>query len=256
MPPPAVDARLTKAEAFDLVRRAVVALGGNSDRAVPASSVRVRARELYGRDTESLAERFFAQVLRDAHDADVIDLRRRGDDFEVALAVEAEPVDKQLARADAARPKSQPDASLAPAVRGMGPRGRTARSRLAPPPELLAVGVVEDLVAPKPAGTPSVSATTSAAAPDGESVATGPKRRSRRGAGKARTKASAADQSDPAVAAPATDTHIGADDTAAAALSALPADETGEKKPARRRGRGRARKPAAEPGAPGAPGPE
>ena len=31
-----------------------------------------------------MSDRFFNRVLRDAHDADIIDLRRRGDDFEGA----------------------------------------------------------------------------------------------------------------------------------------------------------------------------
>ncbi len=142
--------RLTKDEAFDVVRRAVAALAtGNG--AARASDVRSKAFVLLGHDSESLSERNFSRILRDAHDAEVIDLRRRGDDFEVALAVATASVADQLGRAEAA---ATPAPSVAPAHRGMVPRGiRTAgrsgsRGKAgAPPPELLMVGVVDDTVA-------------------------------------------------------------------------------------------------------------
>ena len=66
---------------------------------VPASAVRRKARELLGRDSETLDERFFLRILRDAHDADVIDLRKRGDDYEVAPAAAVASVADQLAAA-------------------------------------------------------------------------------------------------------------------------------------------------------------
>jgi len=135
--------RLTRDEAFDLVRRSVEALVAG-DAAVRASAVRATARELLGRDSESLSDRNFPRILKDAHDNDVIDLRRRGDDFEIARAVEAEPVSEQLARTAAAN-APQPTASPA-APRGMGPRGVSGprgRGRPgAPPPDLLSIGVV------------------------------------------------------------------------------------------------------------------
>jgi hypothetical protein len=142
--------RLTRDEAFSLVRRAVDALTSRPEDVVRASDVRVRARELLGRDSQTLAEHYFGRILRDAHDADVIDLRRRGDDFEVARAAEAAPVAEQLSRAAAAAP---PTTSAAPpAPRGMGPRGggpgRGGRGSFgvrvgAPPPDLLSIGVVD-----------------------------------------------------------------------------------------------------------------
>jgi hypothetical protein len=123
------------------------------DVAVPASALRHRAFELLGRDSESLSDRFFNRVLRDAHDADIIDLRRRGDDFEVALPSQVAPVAAQLNRAAAAHTASAPTTTPAtPMLRGMGPRGIPAKGRGgrgAPPADLLMVGVVE---------TPSVAA--------------------------------------------------------------------------------------------------
>jgi uncharacterized LabA/DUF88 family protein len=136
--------RLTRDEAFDLVRRAVAALT-QGDEAVRAGEVRAKARELLGRDSESLSDRNFPRILKDAHDSDVIDLRRRGDDFEIARAADAEPVSAQLARSAVA---AAPPAASAPAApRGMGPRGGgSSRGRMGrpgtPPADLLSIGVV------------------------------------------------------------------------------------------------------------------
>jgi len=150
--------RLTRSEAFDLVRRTVNDLVPGEG-SVRASDVRRRARDLLGRDSESLSDRMFVRILKDAHDEGIIDLRRRGDDFEVARAAEAAPVSEQLARNDqataaAARP-ALPSGTPAPRV-GMGPRGAGARGRpVAPPPDLFSVGIVEEATAlPAPAAVP------------------------------------------------------------------------------------------------------
>ncbi|HEX8724876.1 MAG TPA: NYN domain-containing protein [Gemmatimonadaceae bacterium] len=144
--------RLTRNEAFDLVRRAVETLT-TSEESVTATAVRRRAHELLGRDSESLSERNFARILQDAHDADMIDLRRHGDDFDVSRAVSAAPVSDQLAAAASAAAPAPTPAAPAPRI-GMGPRGAGARGRGgkpgALPPELLAVGVV-GTVTPAPA---------------------------------------------------------------------------------------------------------
>ncbi|MBA2707155.1 MAG: NYN domain-containing protein [Gemmatimonadaceae bacterium] len=134
--------RLTRDEAFDLVRRAVASsTSGNA--AITAAKVRSAARSLLGRDSESLSERNFVRILHDAHDADVIDLRRRGSDYEVAAAVAAPPVDRQLkaaATANAPAPKA-----VAPIIRGMGARGigrGALGARSAPPAHLMSMGMV------------------------------------------------------------------------------------------------------------------
>src|SRR5688500_17762793 len=152
--------RLTRDEAFDLVRRAVEGLV-SGDEAVRASVVRAKARELLGRDSESLSDRNFPRILKDAHDNDVIDLRRRGDDFEIARAVDAESVSDQLAKTAIANAPAAPAAPVTP--RGMGPRGvsqprgRGGRPG-APPPDLLSIGVVRPATAfapPPPAVVPA-----------------------------------------------------------------------------------------------------
>jgi hypothetical protein len=139
--------RLRREEAFDLVRRSV---GANGEAPIRASQVRATARELLGRDSESLSERNFTRILQDAHDADIIDLRRRGSDYEVAPAAAATSVSDQLAAAEPAKAIALP-APTAPT--GMGARaGGPARGRgRGPigarvgivPPDLLSVGVVE-----------------------------------------------------------------------------------------------------------------
>lgn len=154
--------RLTRQEAFSLVGRAAGALT-TGDRAVPASLVRQQAFEILGRDSESLSERNFIRILKDAHDGDVIDLRRRGDDYEVAPAAQVAPVAEQLNRAAAAAaPPARP--AGAPSIpRGMGPRGAGARGRgpagrgAEPPPDLLLLGVVEETIPVPP--PPVITAT-------------------------------------------------------------------------------------------------
>jgi uncharacterized protein (TIGR00288 family) len=182
--------RLTRAEAFDLVRRTVDELA-SGDESVKASDVRRRARQLLGRDSESLSDRMFVRILKDAHDAGIIDLRRRGDDFEVARAAEAAAVSEQVAATEraATAAAAPPPAPAALPRFGMGPRSAGARGRPgAPPPDLLALGVVEE--APVPAAPAHAEP---AASPNGGPPAEAPsKRGGRRGRGKAKQPAAAA----------------------------------------------------------------
>jgi uncharacterized LabA/DUF88 family protein len=159
--------RLTRDEAFSLVRDAVAALATGDD-AVPSERVRQKAHALLGRDSESLSERNFARILRDAHDGDVVDLRKRGDAFEVAMAASVPSVADQLEvkeaqlKAVAAQEKA---ANTVAVPRGMGHRGAPARGgrgafggkTAAPMPNLLLLGVVDD--------TPAAAADESADKP-------------------------------------------------------------------------------------------
>jgi uncharacterized protein (TIGR00288 family) len=153
--------RLRREEAFDLVRRAV---GANGDAPVRASQVRASARELLGRDSESLSERNFTRILQDAHDADIIDLRRRGSDYEVAPAAPSTSLSDQFAAAEPPKPiaPAAPSAPTGMGSRAGGPaRGRGRGSIGARvgivPLDLLSVGVVEtSRPAPEPVFTESV----------------------------------------------------------------------------------------------------
>ena len=135
--------RLTRDEALSLLRRAVSSLTTSEDSPVPASVVRKKARDLLGRDSETLDERFFLRILRDAHDADVIDLRKRGDDYEVAPAAASATVAEQLAAAtpEAAEPSQSARSAANAASLRRGMRGRGRGGEL--PPELLNIGVVD-----------------------------------------------------------------------------------------------------------------
>ena len=137
--------RLTRSDAFDLVRRAVESLV-QGDAVTSASATRQRAFDLLGRDSESLAARMFERILQDAHDANMIDLRRRGDDWEVARAADAASIVDQLKAVDEQqKAEAKAAQALLPAApRGMGARGVGGRGKGpgAPPPNLLMVGVV------------------------------------------------------------------------------------------------------------------
>jgi uncharacterized protein (TIGR00288 family) len=192
--------RLTRDEAFDLVRRAVAQIADNHG-ASRASDVRRVAHELLGRDSESLSEKNFTRILKDAHDSDIIDLRRRGDDYEVRPAVAAAPISDQLGAAAAAN-APKPAANAAPQPRGMGPRGGGGRSPrhgakvAALPLDLLSVGVV-DYDAPISAPVPESPAATSADTVDAASSA-----KSRRGGRKSTAKKPAATAKSAAKSAP------------------------------------------------------
>jgi uncharacterized protein (TIGR00288 family) len=145
--------RLTRDEAFSLVRDAVAALATGDD-AVPSERVRQKAFALLGRDSESLSERNFARILRDAHDGDVIDLRKRGDAFEVAAAASVPSVADQLEVKEAALKAAAAHEKAANTVavpRGMGHRGAPARGGrggfggkvAAPSANLLLLGAVD-----------------------------------------------------------------------------------------------------------------
>ncbi|MEI6812935.1 MAG: NYN domain-containing protein [bacterium] len=159
--------RLTRDEAFALVKDAVTALVTGDD-AVPSERVREKAFAILARDSESLSERNFARILRDAHDGNVVDLRKRGDAFEVALAANVPSVSDQLNEKEAAL-KAVADrekAANTPVVpRGMGPRsapgrpGRGSPTKAVLPPDFLLIGVVDDSPAPAPKAAPAVEAT-------------------------------------------------------------------------------------------------
>jgi uncharacterized protein (TIGR00288 family) len=143
--------RLTRDEAFGLVRDAVNAVAAG-DNPVPSETVRAKAFAILGRDSESLSAKNFARILKDAHDGGILDLRKRGEAFEVTAVSGAPSIADQLSAAEEAhKPVVAPSA---PAPRGMGhrsaPSGRNGRSGKPVPSSLLLLGVVED-DAPAPA---------------------------------------------------------------------------------------------------------
>ncbi len=260
--------RLTRDEAFDLVRRAMQAIAkGNSEISARANEVRATAHKLLGRDSESLAERLFQRILRDAHDANVVDLRKRGDDYEVSLAAAAAPIADQLRDAEveakAATADSQASRTAASAQslrRGMGGRGGgrgRGASRGGPaemPPELMTFGVIDEPgpvadAAPAPSAplakaTASDETSAEPAAEKVEAATSAARKRSRRRSGAKKTTAAATTAAD-APKAPAAKRGKRAAKTTVAASDAASGEGEGAavKKAARKRG-GRGRKTA------------
>ena len=141
--------RLTREDAFNLVRRSVESLVREGD-TPRASAVRAAARQLLGRDSESLSEKNFTRILQDAHAADLIDLRKRGNDYEVDLASAAAPVTEQLAASTPVVKTPGPTAT--PSRAGAVPRGRGSigGKRGEIPADLFSVGVVSNWGSPEP----------------------------------------------------------------------------------------------------------
>jgi hypothetical protein len=193
--------RLTKDEAFDLVKRALSATV-NGHASVSSRDLRRKAFELLGRDSESLSERFFSRILKDAQEAELVALKRRGRDYQVEpRQVEASSVSQRLNVAAAA----QSPATATPTVATPAPASAAASAATAapgslrggfgrrdarsgrpslPPPDLLSIGVVEPVpIAPAPAVLAEVVAEEPAVAKTGRT-----RRGSRGGRGRAKAK--------------------------------------------------------------------
>ena len=228
---------LTRNEAFDLVRRAVESLVQGESTTV-ASAVRTRAFELLGRDSRSLSSRFLERVLQDAHDAGMIDLRRRGDDFEVARAADAPAIVEQLKSAEDAVKATEEANAPPPAPRGMShrgvsPRGGSRGRSGAMPADLLMVGVVPRAGSPPmaPAGASAAATASASSTPSGNSSGN--------------TRASAPSSSPPVVAAPSAPSANG---SIKVPVAEADAPKVEEKSPAKKtaRPRKRAKKTAAK----------
>jgi hypothetical protein len=178
----------------------------------------------------------FVRILKDAHDEGIIDLRRRGNDFEVARAAAAAPVAEQLAQSElkATPPAPQPSSPSMTGPRlGMGPRGAGLRGRPSapPPPGLFNIGVV-DVAEPAAPVVVSAPASTNGGPPSE------PAGRRPRGAGRGGAKAKAGGRE-------TTGATAAAADTAGPAAKAKRGGAAGAKK-APRRGAARAKKGAAK----------
>ncbi len=133
---------LTLAEAFELLRQALLVLGAVGAEAAEADDVRTKMVELFGEDGDAVFERpRFQRLLRQAHDADLIELIKQDDDVYLlrlgpeALA-EAGLAPSAAAPAEAGTPMpreapAEPAEDPEPAPRRRGGRGgaRGAKSR-------------------------------------------------------------------------------------------------------------------------------
>jgi uncharacterized protein (TIGR00288 family) len=142
---------LTLARAFDLLRRALAELPSP----VGHEALRLRMSALLGREDPMLDATRFSRLLRQAHDAEVADVRKVGEDeFEViGRGVEPAPAAARAGAAVAEEPGNNgPPATVAPsesASRG-GIRFRRGSRLPAAPPAIAMVGVVSLDEEPQP----------------------------------------------------------------------------------------------------------
>ncbi|HYK82621.1 MAG TPA: NYN domain-containing protein, partial [Gemmatimonadales bacterium] len=141
-------------DAFGLLRQALARLGG-SDKAVRAETVRETMIELKGGDAEPLDAERFPKLLRQAHDAEIIDLSKEADGaYEVRLRGDAAAAAAAPAEPEALPPTpSERESGEAPAAPAAAPLAgipsRSARFRRGSrgprvaPPEIPKIGVVE-----------------------------------------------------------------------------------------------------------------
>jgi uncharacterized protein (TIGR00288 family) len=134
---------LTLARGFDLMKRALAELPSPAGH----EALRLRMTALHGRQDPMLDEGLFSRLLRQAHDAEVADVRKVGDDeFEVV----ARGVDPALAGAAAGRtapsrdgaPERAPEPVLSDPGARVGIRFRRGAKPLTAPPAIAMVGVV------------------------------------------------------------------------------------------------------------------
>ncbi len=165
---------LTLARAFELLRRALSELPSP----VGHEALRLRMSALLGRQDQLLETDRFARLLRQAHDAEIADVRKIGEDeFEViGRGIEPAPVQPSVAISSAPAPTLDPLPTPNPAdaaARG-GIRFRRGSRLPVAPPSIAMVGVVklddEPAPAEKPAKGRKKPAAKAAAEPESESA--------------------------------------------------------------------------------------
>jgi uncharacterized protein (TIGR00288 family) len=183
---------LTLARAFDLMRRALSELPSP----VSHETLRLRMSALHGRQDPLLDPGRFARLLRQAHDAEIADVRKIGDDeYEVvARGLEAPAAVPAATGASAESAPAEPRIQAVPAdaaARG-GVRFRRGSRLPAAPPAIAMVGVVsldeEEPVAERPARAGRKKAAKAAPEPGGDGPARVPATKKKSSRGRAKKK--------------------------------------------------------------------
>jgi len=171
---------LTLARAFDLMRTALAELPPS----VGHETLRLRMAALLGREDALLEVTRFARLLRQAHDAEVADVRRVGEDeYEVmGRGIESAPVPVLApARAEAAPAAAEAGGGAAP--RG-GVRSRRGSRLGSGPPAIPMVGIVrledETPAPPEEPARPKRGRKKAARTDEAAADAAPPKKRSRK----------------------------------------------------------------------------
>ncbi len=144
-------------EAFGLLKQALSRLGG-AEKAVSADALRDTMIELKGAEAEPLDPDRFPKLLRQAHDAEIIDLSKEDDGaYAVRLREEAPGESVAAADLDEANDPPMPASSAPPSMRPATPGGppvgavpsrsarfrRGSRGHRVAPPDIPKIGVVE-----------------------------------------------------------------------------------------------------------------
>ncbi|HEX9705252.1 MAG TPA: NYN domain-containing protein [Gemmatimonadales bacterium] len=128
-------------EAFSLLKQAVGRLGGGGQ-PVPADDVREAMAQIKG-DAEPLDPAKFPKLLRQAHDAEIIDLAKEEDGaYAVRLRPEAEPDQGEAPPPAIAQPAAPGPAAAIPSRSARFRKGSKGRAPIAPP-NIPKIGVVE-----------------------------------------------------------------------------------------------------------------
>jgi uncharacterized protein (TIGR00288 family) len=242
-------------EAFNLLKQALARLGGGA-RPVDAEALRETMIELKGEEAEPLEPERFPKLLRQAHDAEIIDLTKEPDGaYEVRLrAQEAGPAEAaETGAAVAGEARAEPEVP-APGAAGQPTAGvggipsRSARFRRGsrgprvPPPAIPKVGVVEvdpnfkprfELIPPRPVAEPTAPSPGSVRDEEPEERAErGRGTRSRGGRGGRGSRGGRGRSEGSGVAG-------GAEERGSPATQGGPGAESGERARRRRGGRGR-----------------
>ena len=125
--------QLTLGDAFELLRRSLLALGAVGEEATNADAAREKMIELLGSESDPVFERpRFQRLMRQAHDADMIELvKSDGDGYMLKLTARAETDETVAAQAGAgpeaaaeAKPKVEAEASAEPEKKTRAKRSR------------------------------------------------------------------------------------------------------------------------------------
>jgi len=107
------DASLTLAEAFELLRQALMVLGAVEEEPAAADDARAKMIELFGDENDPIFQRSrFQRLLRQAHDADLIELAKGdGDAYQLRLGKGGMEAELSATAADVEAADSEPPAT-------------------------------------------------------------------------------------------------------------------------------------------------
>ena len=107
------DGSLTLAEAFELLRQALMVLGAVEEEPAAADDARAKMIELFGDEDDPIFQRSrFQRLLRQAHDADLIELAKGdGDAYQLRLGKGGMEADLSPTEADVEAADSEPPAT-------------------------------------------------------------------------------------------------------------------------------------------------